>query len=242
MISYLLLHPNEQPDRSKRWPRLLIWQIINRIERSCRKWCTTLSRRTTTTATQRSCRDPTGYATAGAYQSRLHSPSDLWHSSVSLVTKEELSVSTRQTKDNKATKNRSMIVISLQGKGWRSTKIGSRKYSCWRFPAATHKHRQDIAELLRELEKNYSQRTPRRVTAVARKDTWVQNVRRRTRFPGKIGLYGWATHAGQAEERQWWSITIGQEFEENRMERYVGVSDGQEEGHIKQDEGWHHPQ
>ena len=50
-------------------------------------------------------------------------PSDLWHSSVSLVTKEELSVSTRQTRDNKATKNRSMIVISLQGKGWRSTKI-----------------------------------------------------------------------------------------------------------------------
>ena len=64
-----------------------------------------------------------GYATAGAYQSRLRSPSDLWHSSVSLVTKEELSVCTRQTKDNKATKNRSMIIISLQGKGWRSTKI-----------------------------------------------------------------------------------------------------------------------
>ena len=41
----------------------------------------------------------------------------------SLVTKEELSVSTRQTRDNKATKNRSMIIISLQGKGWRSTKI-----------------------------------------------------------------------------------------------------------------------
>ena len=39
-------------------------------------------------------------------------PSDLWHSSVSQVTKEELSVSTRQTKDNKATKNRSMIIIS----------------------------------------------------------------------------------------------------------------------------------
>ena len=53
----------------------------------------------------------------------LKSCQDLWHSSVSLVTKEELSVSTRQTKDNKATKNRSMIVISLQGKGWRSTKI-----------------------------------------------------------------------------------------------------------------------
>ena len=30
--------------------------------------------------------------------SRLRSPSDLWHSSVSLVTKEELSVSTRRTK------------------------------------------------------------------------------------------------------------------------------------------------
>ena len=61
--------------------------------------------------------------TAGACHSRLRSPSDLWHSSVSLVTKEELSVSTRQTRDNKATKNRSMIIISLQGKGWRSTKI-----------------------------------------------------------------------------------------------------------------------
>ena len=30
-----------------------------------------------------------------------------------------------------------MIIISLQGKGWRSTKIGSRNYSCWQFPAAT---------------------------------------------------------------------------------------------------------
>ena len=79
--------------------------------------------RTTTTATQRSCRDPKGYATAGVCHSRLRSPSDLWHSSVSLVTKEELSVSTKQTKDNKATKNRSIIIISLQGKGWRSTKI-----------------------------------------------------------------------------------------------------------------------
>ena len=58
---------------------------------------------------------PPGYATTGAYQSRLRSPSDLWQSSVSRVTKEELSVSTRQTKDNKATKNRSMMVISLQG-------------------------------------------------------------------------------------------------------------------------------
>ena len=46
-----------------------------------------------------------GYTTTGAYQSRLRSPSDLLHSSVSLVTKEELSVSTRQTRDNKATKN-----------------------------------------------------------------------------------------------------------------------------------------
>ena len=62
------------------------------------------------------------HATAGVCHSRLHAPSDLWHSSVSLVTKEELSVSTRQTRDNKATKNRSMIIISLQGKGWRSTK------------------------------------------------------------------------------------------------------------------------
>ena len=87
--------------------------------------------RTTSTATQRLCRDPTGYATAGAYQSRLRSPSDLWHSSVGLVTKEELSACTRQTKDNKATKNRSIIVISLQGKGWRSTRIGSQNYSCW---------------------------------------------------------------------------------------------------------------
>ena len=71
----------------------------------------------TTTATQRSWRDPKGYATAGVCHSlsRLRSPSDLWHSSVSLVTKEELSVSTWQTRDNKATKNRSMIVISLQG-------------------------------------------------------------------------------------------------------------------------------
>ena len=39
------------------------------------------------------------------------------------VTKEELSVSTRQTRDNKATKIRSIIIVSLQGKGWRSTKI-----------------------------------------------------------------------------------------------------------------------
>ena len=91
----------------------------------------------TTTATQRSCRYPKGYATAGVCHSRLRSPSDLWHSSVTLMTKEELSVSTRQTRDNKATKNRSMIAISLQGKGWRSTKIGSRNYSCWQFPAAT---------------------------------------------------------------------------------------------------------
>ena len=68
-------------------------------------------------------RDPKGYATAGVCHSRLRSPSDLWHSSVSRVTKEELSVSTRQTRDNKATKNRSMIIISLQGKGWRGTKI-----------------------------------------------------------------------------------------------------------------------
>ena len=45
-----------------------------------------------------------GYATAGAYQSRLHSPSDLWHSSISLVTKEELSVCKRKQRDNKALK------------------------------------------------------------------------------------------------------------------------------------------
>ena len=88
----------------------------------------------TTTATQRSCRDPTGYRTARAYQSRLHSPSDLWHSSVSVITKEELSVSTGQTSDKKATKNRSIIVISLQGKGWRSTKIGSRNILVGDFP------------------------------------------------------------------------------------------------------------
>ena len=30
---------------------------------------------------------------------------------------------------------------------------------------------------------------------------------------------------------------VGQEFKENQMEQYAGVSDGQEEGHIKQDEG-----
>ena len=89
----------------------------------------------TTTATQRLCRDPTGYAATGAYQSRLRSPSDLWHSSVSLVTKkEELSVSTRQTKDNKATKNRSMIIISLQGKVGEARKLEAKIILVGDFP------------------------------------------------------------------------------------------------------------
>ena len=47
---------------------------------------------------------------------------NLQHSTFSRVTKEKPSVSTKQTKDNKATKNRSMIIISSQRKGWRKHK------------------------------------------------------------------------------------------------------------------------
>ena len=56
----------------------------------------------------------------------------------------------------------------------------------------------------------------------------------------KIPREDWAIRKAEQHmqaEQMMMNITIGQEFEENQMEQNAGVSDGQEEGHIKQDEG-----